>query len=138
MKIYCLEDFKKEFDKLVKKKPYRDLEENIIGYFFEKSVSDLLSGTRLNNSSENPYIKKRLEGKGGYRFYFLVIIKNDALYLMFVHPKTGPDGAENINDQSKSLLYKNILAAIKSGNLYELTLKAPENNKLVFEILKGK
>lgn len=34
MKIYCLEDFKKEFDKLMTKKSYRELEKEIIQYFF--------------------------------------------------------------------------------------------------------
>lgn len=87
MDYFCLKDFKVEFEKLIKKKPYRSLEQDIIDYFFNKPSSELLSGTRLNNSDTAPYIKKRLDGKGGYRFYYLILIRDDRLYLMFVHPK---------------------------------------------------
>src|SRR5690606_7642 len=97
MRIYCLDDFRKEFEKLRTKKSYNNLEIEIIRYFFDKTSEELRSGTRLNQSNDTPYIKKRLSGSGGYRFYFLLLIKKDSLYLMFVHPKTGPAGASNIN-----------------------------------------
>lgn len=122
MKIYCLEDFKVEFEKLISKKQYNSLQQEIINYFFNKSVEELSSGTRLNNSSDSPYIKKRLQGSGGFRCYFLLILKNKNLYLMFVHPKTGALGASNINNESKSYLYKKILECIKSDDLYEMKL----------------
>jgi hypothetical protein len=41
---------------------------------------------------------------------------------MFVHPKTGSRGSENITDESKAYLYKKVLECIKSGELYKLTL----------------
>lgn len=122
MEIYCLEDFKVEFDKLKSKKSYNNLEQEIIDYFFNKTANQLCSGTRLNHSDEAPYIKKRLGGSGGFRCYFLLIIKNDKLYLMFVHPKTGSQGAENITDDSKAHLYKKVLKCIETNNLYNLKL----------------
>lgn len=106
MKIFCLTEFKVEFEKLKSKKSYNSIERDIIDYFFGKTGEDLSSGIRLNNSSETPCIKKRINGKGGFRFYFLLIIENESLYLMFVHPKTGSLGAENITDESKAYLYK--------------------------------
>ncbi len=109
MKIFCIADFKVEFEKLKSKNSYNSIEADVIDYFFNKSVQDLSSGTRLNNSSETPYIKKRINGKGGFRFYFLLIIKDENLFLMFVHPKTGSLGYENITDESKSYLYKRVL-----------------------------
>ena len=60
---------------------------------------------------------------------FLLIIKSEKVYLLFLHPKTGSLGYENITDDSKALLYKKVLECITSNNLYELTV---ENNKLVF------
>jgi hypothetical protein len=120
MEIFCLEDFKKEFDKLSRKKAYKTLEQAIIDYFFNNSISDLKSGTRLNNCDLTPYIKKRLRGSGGYRIYFLILIKKKNVYLMFLHPKTGPDGADNITDESKSMLYKKVLECIKTNNLFKL------------------
>ena len=122
MEIYCLKDFKDEFDKLRGKKAYGTLEKDIIDYFFNKTIQDLNSGTRLNNSDETPYIKKRIRGSGGYRTYFLILIKREKIYLMFIHPKAGPDGAENITDESKSALYKKVLEGIKTNDLYKITV----------------
>ena len=129
MNIFCLGDFISQFQKLQKKKSYSSIEDDIIGYFFNKEIHQLTSGSRLNNSDGTPYIKKRLSGSGGFRVYFLLIIKKNNLYLMFLHPKTGSLGYENITDDSKALLYKNVLESIKTKNLYEVTI---ENNKLVF------
>ena len=84
MTIYCLADFIDCFDKLMSKKSYNTLEKEIIDYFFDKELGDLYSGTRLNNSKETPYIKKRLNGRGGFRIYFLLIIKEENVYLMFI------------------------------------------------------
>lgn len=122
MDLYCLEDFKVEFEKLNSKKSYKTIENDLINYFFDKSSQELASGTRLNNSDDTPYIKKRLRGSGGFRCYYLLIIKDDSLYLMFVHPKTGSKGSENITDESKAYLYKKVLECIKSEDLYKLTL----------------
>jgi hypothetical protein len=66
MEIFCIDEFKAEFEKLVSKKAYRLIEQEIIDYFFSKSDDELCSGTRLNNSVTTPYIKKRLNGRGGF------------------------------------------------------------------------
>ena len=129
MEIYCLEDFKVEFDKLKKKNSYSSIESDILSYFFDKEVSQLMSGTRLNNSEETPYIKKRLNGSGGFRIYFLLLVKDEKVYLMFVHPKTGSLGYENITDESKALLYKKILESIRNDTLYKITV---DKNNLIF------
>jgi len=131
MNIYCLEDFKVEFEKLKKKNSYKLIESQTIEYFFNKTVSELASGVCLNNSNDTPYIKKRLNGSGGFRFYFLLVIKQENLYLMFVHPKTGSLGAENITDESKAFLYKKVLECIQTDELYTVTINA-ETNSLVF------
>ena len=131
MRIYCLAEFKVEFEKLKSKNSYNSIEGDVIDYFFGKSVQELSSGTRLNNSSDTPYIKKRINGKGGFRFYFLLIIKDENLFLMFVHPKTGSLGYENITDDSKAYLYKKVLNCIKTKELLELTLNS-ERSKIIF------
>ncbi len=129
MILFCLEDFKVEFEKLKKKNSYSSIEKDIIEYFFDKEIEVLKSGTRLNNSDETPYIKKRLNGSGGFRIYFLLVIKKDSVYLLFLHPKTGSLGYENITDESKALLYKKVLDCITTNELYKVTV---EDNKLVF------
>lgn len=132
MKIYCLEDFKFEFEKLKSNKSYKTIEQEVIKYFFNKTIQNLSSGTRLNLSEDAPYIKKRLGGRGGFRFYFLLLIKNDSLYLMFVHPKSGSYGSDNITDESKAYLYKKVLACIQSKDLYKVSLDN-SGKKLKFE-----
>jgi hypothetical protein len=129
MLIFCLEDFKIQFEKLKKKNSYASIEKDIIDYFFDKEINHLISGTRLNNSEDTPYIKKRLNGSGGFRVYFLLVIKNEKLYLMFLHPKTVSLGFDNITDESKALLYKKVLESITANNLYILFT---DENKLVF------
>ncbi len=132
MTIYCLEDFKLEFEKLQSKNSYKSIEKDIIKYFFNKKIEELKSGTLLNQSHTTPYIKKRINGSGGYRFYYLLIIKDENLYLLFVHPKTGVYGAPNINDESKAFLYKKVLTAIKEKTVYHVILNT-EKSKLIFE-----
>ncbi len=88
-----------------------------------------MTGVRLNNSDATPYIKKRLQGSGGFRIYFLILIKKGNLYLIFLHPKSGSMGYENITNESKALLYKNVLQSIQTNNLYNITVF---NNKLAF------
>lgn len=136
MTIFCLEDFKVEFEKLKSKKNYNSLGTDIIGYFFGKTVQELCSGTRLNNSDKTPYLKKRLKGSGGFRLYFLIIIKDEKLFLMFVHPKTGPNASENITDDSKAYLYKKILNCIKINDLYRVEL-SESKTELIFTKLKS-
>lgn len=129
MTILCLEDFKIQFEKLKKKNSYLSIEKDIIDYFFEKEVNELISGTRLNNSAETPYIKKRINGSGGFRVYFLLVIKDEKLYLMFLHPKTGSMGYDNISDELKSLLYKKVLESILNNELYILSV---DENRIIF------
>ena len=130
MQIYCVEGFKLEFEKMLGKKSYKTIETDIIDYFFDRTIEEMCSGTRLNNSNDCPYIKKRLKGSGGFRLYYYIIIKNDCLYLMFVHPKTGSLGSSNITDEHKVSIYKNVLDSIKTNNLY---LVSKVENKIVFE-----
>jgi hypothetical protein len=131
MIIYCMEDFKLAFEKLKSKNAYKDIEKETIKYFFGKTVSELASGTRLNHSESAPYIKKRIGGRGGFRFYYLLIIKGESLYLMYVHPKTGVYGSDNITDESKAKLYKDVLLCIENRNLYHLSLNE-NSNKIIF------
>jgi hypothetical protein len=135
MKIFCIQEFKDAFDKLISNKSYKTIEKDLIDYFFNKKFQELCNGTRLNNSTETPYIKKRLNGSGGFRFYFLLIMKDENLYLMFVHPKTGSMGAENITDESKAYLYKKVLSNIKTNDLFELSLD--KSNKILFNPVSG-
>ncbi len=132
MKIFCTAEFEKIFKRLSKKNAYRDLEKEIVEYFFAENI-DFSGGRRLGGHAENPYIKKRLGGSGGYRTYFYIIVKDNSLYLMFLHPKTGPDGSTNITDEVKTQLLRDLISDIKSKRLLCLT-KHESKEQLVFTV----
>ncbi|MEO8146277.1 MAG: hypothetical protein ABI723_01505 [Bacteroidia bacterium] len=135
MAVFCLEDFKLQIEQLSRKNAYRGIESDLISYFFDKPFEELKSGARLNLSETAPYIKKRIDGSGGYRVYYLLIIKDQNIYLLFIHPKTGPFGSSNITDETKAEIYKEALIAINTNDLYRVTF-SNDRKALVFEKMK--
>lgn len=133
MKVFCLEDFKREFEKLVRKSTYKSIEKDIIDHFFEKDIQQLCAGTRLNASNETPYIKKRVKGSGGWRFYYLAVIKDNRIYLMFFHPKTGSEGSDNIKDDFKASLYKKVLECINNGDYYQIKVEKGKSLQFIHQ-----
>lgn len=123
MLYYCIQEFKEAIDKLKKNNSYRDIEREVSRFLFIENASsdDFRTGTNLNLSLETPFIKKRLKGRGGYRIYFLLIIKDDKLFLVFIHPKTGSFGSENIKHSFKAEIYKKVVDCIENGNYYSVT-----------------
>lgn len=122
MDIFCTHEFYTVYLGLAKQKAYRELGDELAEYFFRKDAEDLESGRRLNGNCPIPYIKKRIEGSGGYRIYYLLQISESKSLLLFIHPKNGPDGSENIKDKFKKLYYKQGLEALKSENYLRLKL----------------
>ncbi|SFC07695.1 hypothetical protein SAMN05421747_10427 [Parapedobacter composti] len=133
MEVRCLEDFKSEFEKLVSKSTYKNITKCVIEAFFDKTPEQLCTGTRLNGSAEVPYIKKRLCGRGGYRVYCLLVIKDNAVYLMFVHPKSGSLGSSNITDDFKAAIFKKVYECIREGNHYIVTY-TEDKKQLIFTL----
>ena len=135
MEVFCLEEFKREFYKLKKNNSYNDIEAIIAEFFFGKDVKQFIGlGSKLSGSSDFPFIKMRLKGRGGYRLYYLLFIKDSRLYLMFIHPKTGSLGTENISISFQREIYASLLEAIKTNNLYKLEAN---DRKLSFTHLAG-
>lgn len=129
MEIFCTENFKSQFERLVKNSSYSTLSQDLIDFFFSDKRNKL-GGTRLNGHAKDPFLKKRLNGSGGFRAYYYIVIKNDCLYLAFVHPKTGKYGMENISDEYKRQLAKEVLEAIKSGNVYSVQVDGSKSHIL--------
>jgi|GEM_PF-486173 len=130
--LYCLDDFKVEIEKLSKYKSYASLEAEVLKHFHGKTIAEARNGTLLNASETMPYVKKRIKGSGGYRVYFLAIIKENCLYLMYVHPKTGPEGSENITREARTEFLNKVIDAITMDEgLYKVAPDA-KKQKLVF------
>ncbi len=134
MDVFCISEFKDQFDQLIKKKNYRTIEQEIIDYVFDKQVNDLRTGTNLNQSSTAPFIKKRIAGRGGYRLYYLLVIRKNSVHLAYVHPKTGSLAENNISVNRIKHLQKRVLESIKSGCMFRLSLS--ENKKqIIFDAI---
>jgi hypothetical protein len=128
MNLYCIEEFKIEFEKLKKKRQYKDLEEEIIDYFIDKETEDLMSGSNISNDPIIPFIKKRLSGR--YRIYYLLVIKDGNVFLMYVYPKTGPYRIVDTSTAFKKELLKKVISCIKSKNYFAVNVT--EENSLFF------
>lgn len=133
--LYCTQEFKDCIESLRKKKPYRDVEEDLKDYFFDKEIAEISSGSNINNNLTTPFIKKRLDGRGGYRVYYLLVIHNNIAYLSFVHPKTGPDGFESLKTKDRNRVMDETHAAIKNKDLYSLSWD-DEKGQLKFKYIK--
>lgn len=122
MKVFSTPEFKNEFEKLIRKNAYKYITEEIITtYLLHNELKNCLIGTKLNGHSPNAFIKKRLGGSGGSRMYLLVVIKNEAIYLSFIHPKSGALGYENISNNKKTQLLNNLEFCIKKNDLFKLS-----------------
>jgi len=121
MEIYCLPEFKKEYERLCKKDSYSDLTHEMIECFFNKKFSDCLTGKNLNQSTIAPYYKRDIGGRGGYRLYYVALIKSEKIYFGFVHPKTGSMGSSNTTDDFRGQLIKDILRSITSNDLLKVS-----------------
>lgn len=135
MKIFATLEFKDEFEKLIKNKSYKYLSKEIITNYLDVAFSTTLSGTKLNGDSPNPFIKKRIGGSGGSRLYLLAVVIKEAIYFTFVHPKSGALGYENINDDKKTQLLKDVYESIKTGNVLEVSC-CSERKTILFNIPK--
>ncbi len=127
MNVYCISEFKDQFDKLIKKKSYLALEQEIVDYVFCKQISELHTGTNLNQNNKTPFIKKRISGSGGYRIYYLLVIRKNNLYLAYIHPKTGSLSEDNLSVKDIKNLQRRMLESISNNCLFQLSLS--ENKK---------
>ncbi len=133
MDVFCTKRFFKEYNNFLSNKSYRSVNDLLYNYLFDKNVSDVLSGTKLNGSCPIPYVKKRLGGRGGFRLYYIVVPDKEKVYLLYIHPKSGSLGADNINDETKALLYKEGLECTNNNDLLTIQFDSI-NNILSFEI----
>ena len=132
MQIFCIEDFKENIGRLTSKKSYRNIEEDVIEHFFNsKDIQDLRSGSRLNHCDDKPYIKKRLKGSGVYRIYYLLLLMDNNVYLMYIHPKTGSMRMDSLSKEDISALYQKVYHCIENNDLY-LVEPSEDKKQLIF------
>ena len=120
MEVCCTEEFKTEIEKLRKNSSYADIEAALAEAYCDVTFEEANTGDLLSVMPGMNYLKKRVEGRGGYRFYLLAVVKGEKIYLGFVLPKTGRYGADNVTLEKKKAILKELLAAIRSQQLYRV------------------
>lgn len=127
MKCFCLNIFKEEYEKLSRKNSYKNIGKEMYENFFNKKFSEIEGqGIKLNTGSKYPFIKRRIRGRGGYRFYYLMLVMDEKIYFAFLHPKTGSEGSENLKKEFIKKYLKEVLEAIKTDKLIEVI---PDHDK---------
>lgn len=113
MTVYLTEEFISEVKLLLKKKSHSDCEVAIIESIYLKTKEEIISTgspKRLGgNPSKSPFIRKRISPpsgskSSGYRLYFWMMIEEDNVYLLFIHPKSGRRSGTNITPQKQKEL----------------------------------
>ncbi len=138
MKVYCLRHFKNEYEKLKRRSSYRVITNLITDYFFDEEAepSKYLGGRRLNGHSQNPYIKQRIGGAGGFRVYYYFFREGDNIYLMYLHPKSGSRGASNVTTETQAMLYKTVLEAINGKDeLFIVEWSGQKSDDITFTLV---
>ncbi len=132
MDIDCTPEFKQEFEKLKKNKSYHSLVSTLVD-FLSNNDHNFATGSNLNHNDKTPYIKKRINGAGGYRLYYYYIIVNQRITLMFIHPKTGSSGFESVSVTKRNQLLEDREKCILDKDLYKIVIK---NEEIVFTHFK--
>lgn len=122
MDFECTPEFKKQVEKLSKNKSYRNLESELID-FICSDIDNFSIGFNLNRNKTMPFIKKRLNGSGGYRLYYFYTIIKETITLLYVHPKTGGEGFESINVKKKSELMDTRANSKSNSDMFKIEVK---------------
>ncbi len=139
MTFFFSETFIEAFIKLLKSKAHSELEKLFIEQILTKSKEEIISrGTsKLNNSSENIFLKKRIKKKNvgkssGYRAYFYLLIKNDSFDFLYIYPKTGRRSQSSVSKAEQKQLLIDYKACKEKENMVQVSLNEEENKIIDF------
>lgn len=134
MELCCTEEFKNEVEKLRKNSSYANIEIVLATSYCDATFEQANTGDLLSVMPGMNYLKKRIDGSGGYRFYVLAIVKGEKIYLGYVLPKAGRYGADNVTTEKKKAILREILASIKSQQLYKVERDEKLTNRVKFTL----
>jgi hypothetical protein len=135
MGLYCTDEFRQEIERLRKNSSYANVEQVIIGYYCNGPFAQACTGDLLSDMQGTRFIKKRLAGSGGYRVYVVAVVREQTVYLGYVHPKTGLHGADNITPEKKKAILKELIAARQVGGvIYEVQEDSQRKGKILFSL----
>jgi len=139
MDIFLTTEFVSEVTSILKNNSYADCEDSLIGSIFTQKIDQIKSTgcKRLGgNADSNPFLRKRIEiahaGKsGGYRLYFWLFIKEENVYLLFIHPKAGKKGGENLTVEKQKELVNTFKTCKNNGTFIQVEYDNNQN-KIIY------
>lgn len=143
MDFFCTDLFKKEYEKLIKRNSYNDLESILCVLFSKTLYTEVISmrGSSLYGPEHLAFYKKRVFKPSEYRLYFVGDTEEEKIYCYFIHPKRGTLGYENININHQKKIHIDAMS-LRKGELLEMYKVLVKEEKLAFlpiskeEILK--
>lgn len=133
MQVYVTHTVAAEIVKIEKKPSYANL--RLLLYKFvisHPTAASCLIGTRLNIGAAWPFVKVRLGGRGGYRLYYSILIKEEELIISAVYPKFGALSIKTLGPEATNRAYSEAITSCKSRNMLPVTLDH-EKQSIIFE-----
>jgi mRNA-degrading endonuclease RelE of RelBE toxin-antitoxin system len=137
MSVYITEEFVSEVSLLLKDTSHKDCEKEIIQHVFNSSIEEIkLNGCKRlgGDPNKSPFLRKRIEteykGKSsGYRLYFWLMIEEENVYLLFIHPKTGRRSGTNLTTLKQKELVKTFINHRKNNLFKKIEV---QNDRIVY------
>lgn len=117
MRVLCTPDFKKEYNRLIRKNKYKDLRALLVAMFKDAEPGDVESGSRIFAIPNRPYIKKRLGGSGKFRLDYIFLSDKNEVCLLFVYSKKD---LEDLDIEKRKSLLKDFVQRYKDNDLSEI------------------
>jgi len=137
MEIFVTDEFIEEVKSILKANSHSDCEVELINSIFTQSIDVIKqSGCKRlgGDPSKSPFLRKRIESSGtgkssGYRLYFWLMVLEENVYLLYIHPKTGRKSGSNLTTAKQKELVQTFVNSKKNSTFIKVELK---KNKIVY------
>ena len=139
MDFFTTEEFIIEVTKLLKSKSHFDCEIEIISSILSSNIEQIknIACKRIGgDANKSPFLRKNVEtsngGKsGGYRLYFWLMVQDEDVFLLFIHPKKGRYSSPNITPKKQIELVQTFKSSRESDRFIKIELNETKN-KIVY------
>jgi len=137
MDIFVTNEFILEVKSILKTNSHSDCEFELINAIFTKNIEEIKQNgcKRLGGDpNKSPFLRKRIESAGtgksaGYRLYFWLMVIEENIYLLYIHPKTGKKSGSNLKTEKQKELVNTFINSRKDSTFIKVELK---NNKIIY------
>lgn len=137
MSVFVTEEFISEVKLILKSDSHQDCENSLIESIFKPKIDEVKHNgcKRLGGDpNKSPFLRKRIESEGsgkssGYRLYFWLLVLEENIYLMYIHPKTGRRSGTNLTEEKQKELVKTFISSRKNNSFIQVEL---QDDKIVY------